>query len=295
MEIVNGIFNGIKKNLTIENIIFFILIPFILTFIYISVHFFPTLRDILILQPLNPTPISIFFSSYTHLTFGHLLNNLRSYIIIILLILVLETDRKIFFINMLLIFFILPIIISSYIIYYAPNSLPGSGFSGIISGLIGYLSYSVYRYIIKKWNISLTNNFLYLIILFNMLTIFIIYKLFYSFIWYFTIVFLSILAIAYTIRTDLARIIEKLKYLFIEYKKTSIKNISSIKNLFVFVFSISFVFGASFELFPSNIITEDGKVNILVHFIGYIFGTLVPLMFVDNLMQKIRKASMVMT
>lgn len=162
MEIVNGLFNRIKNKLTIENVIFFILIPFILTIICISVQFFPKLKDILILQPLNPTPISIFFSSYTHLTFGHLLNNLENYIVIIFLILILETDRKIFFINMLLIFFMLPILISLYIIYYEPNSLPGSGFSGILSGLMGYFPYSVYRYLKKEWGIPLNERFLVL-------------------------------------------------------------------------------------------------------------------------------------
>lgn len=290
---VKDLFISIKNKLTIEAVIFFILIPIILTVICISVQFFPKLKDILILQPLKPTLINIFFSSYTHLTFGHLLNNLKDYIVVISLILVLKTDRKSFLINMLLIFFILPLLISIYIIYYEPNSLPGSGFSGILSGLIGYLPYSVYRYIKKEWGIHLTSNFLFLIIVFNMLLIVIIYRLFFNRLFfnliYFGFLFLLLIAI-YIIRDDLERIIDKLKYLFVEYK-TGSKNFI---NFFVFLITLWIVFfGAPFELFPSNIITDGGRVDISVHFIGYLFGILVPSIFVDNLMQKIPRASMV--
>jgi hypothetical protein len=61
-----------------------------------------------------------------------------------------------------------------------------------------------------------------------------------------------------------------------ELKQNNVKD--ELYNLVVFVFTVSFLFGSATGLFPVNI----GRTNILVHYVGYWFGVLVPLLFVDG-------------
>ena len=142
----------------IDYAIFFLLVPAVLTFVYILPF---GIKDYLVLQPLNPTFLSIFFSNYTHIEFFHFFNNILAYLIIIFLIFNIETDKKLFYKTSLLIFILLPFISSLSIIYLTPTVSPTLGFSAISSAFLGYLLYAVYNFLKNAWKLSLNNSFLF--------------------------------------------------------------------------------------------------------------------------------------
>ena len=141
-------FGGLKDDKKLDWFIFYFIVPLFLIIVYIMVYLHPELERVLILQTSNPTWISIYLSNFVHTDFWHHLGgNLLSYFILIYLILFFRTDRKKFYINMALFFTVLPVLGSLSTIYYISASSPSFGFSGIVSGLAGYLLYSVYWYI----------------------------------------------------------------------------------------------------------------------------------------------------
>lgn len=125
------------------------------------VHLHPELERVLILQTSNPTWISIYLSNFVHTDLWHHLGgNLLIYFILIYLILFLRIDGKKFYINMILFFTVLPVLCSLSTIYLISAPIRSFGFSGIVSGLVGYLLYSVYQYIREKWEVPLNIYFI---------------------------------------------------------------------------------------------------------------------------------------
>ena len=61
-----------------------------------------------------------------------------------------------------------------------------------------------------------------------------------------------------------------------EIKQKNVK--VKICKLMIFLFTVSFLFGSAMGLFPVN----AKGINILAHYVGYCFGALVPLIFVDG-------------
>ncbi len=253
---------------------FFLIIPLILIFIYILLWLFPQLEYIFVLQLSNPTVTSIYLSNYAHVSFWHLLNNLTGYCVLIYLILTFEIDRKRFYTNMILFFTALPLLRFASIAYW--TNIPASiGFSCIVSGFLGYLTYSVYNYIKMYWNIHLDYRFPLSILLFNLLFITSIYKWMQQFL----VLLLLFLFMIIMIRNSIKNLFYKIYNMCISRKTKKFKNIM------IFLFTICFILFGSFSLFPANI----GQTNILSHYVGYGFGVLAPLLFTEPLLKIIEK------
>ena len=266
-------FDGLKDNKKLDCFIFYFIIPLFLIIVYIMVHLHPELERVLILQTSNPTWISIYLSNFVHTDFWHHLGgNLLSYFILIYLILFFRTDRKKFYINMALFFTVLPVLCSLSTIYYISASPPSLGFSGIVSGLAGYLLYSVYWYVREKWGIPLNIHFIFSILVFNLLIITFTYKWF----WLSIFALLIFLIALYMAKNGLTMTISKIIDKWNEIKQKSVK--VKICKLMIFLFTVSFLFGSAMGLFPVN----AKGINILAHYVGYCFGALVPLIFVDG-------------
>ncbi|CAD7772649.1 hypothetical protein FHEFKHOI_01285 [Candidatus Methanoperedenaceae archaeon GB50] len=138
-------FGCLKDDKKLDWFIFYFIVPLFLIIVYIMVHFHPELERVLILQTSNPTWISIYLSNFVHTDLWHHLRwNLLNYFLLIYLILFFRTNRKKFYINMALFFTVLPVLCSLSTIYLASAPIRSCGFSGIVSGLAGYLLYSVY-------------------------------------------------------------------------------------------------------------------------------------------------------
>ena len=273
-------FGGLKDDKKLDWFIFYFIIPLFLIIVYIMVHLHPELERVLILQTSNPTWISIYLSNFVHTDFWHHLGgNLLSYFILIYLILFFRTDRKKFYINMALFFTVLPVLCSLSTIYLASAPPPSFGvlwqflgFSGIVSGLAGYLLYSVYWYIREKWEVPLNIHFFFSILAFNLLIITFTYKWF----WMSVFIFLIFLIALYLAKNGLTMTISKIIDKWNEIKQKNVK--VKICKLMIFLFTVSFLFGSAMGLFPVN----AKGINILAHYAGYCFGALVPLIFVDG-------------
>ena len=280
-------FSTPKDKQNIDYFIFLILIPSLLAIIFVLLHFHPQLKDAVILQPSNPTVISVYLSNYAHIEFRHFFENLVSYFLLISLIFRFGTMRNRFHLNLILIFTALPVLCSLSSIYYLSN-LRSLGFSGIVSGLMGYLLYSVYYYVEKEWRIRLNKNFIFLIVVFNLSILSFIYK----WIWLCVLLLLLLSVIACMIRNNLKLIIDKLNEIFVEWWKLK-KSQKSAKFAFkfvIFALTVFFLLFGSTSLFPSNIITNGKITNILAHYVGYCFGVFVPLIpdFIVDIVSKIK-------
>lgn len=265
-------FGGLKDDKKLDWFIFYFIIPLFLIIVYIMVHLHPELERVLILQTSNPTWISIYLSNFVHTDFWHHLGgNLLSYFILIYLILFFRTDRKKFYINMILFFTVLPVLCSLSTIYLISAPIRSFGFSGIVSGLAGYLLYSVYRYIREKWEVPLNICFIFSILMFNLLIITFTYKM-----PFWMPVFIIFLIFLYLAKNGLTMTISKIIDKWNEIKQKNVK--VKIYKLMIFLFTVSFLFGPAIGLFPVNV----KGINILSHYVGYCFGVLVPLIFVDG-------------
>ncbi len=154
-------YSSTKPRQKIDYLIFFTFIPLFLNFLFL----FP--QECFILQPSNPTLISIYFSNFVHTEIFHFAGNLIYYFLFIFLIFKFENNRKRLYVVTLTFVTILPILNSLLIVYTLPNLPPILGFSAIDAGFLGYLLFSVYNYIKYSWKISLNSSFLWSIFLFN--------------------------------------------------------------------------------------------------------------------------------
>ena len=89
-------------------------------------------------------------------------------------------------------------------------------------------------------------------------------------------IFLIFLIALYLAKNGLTMTISKIIDKWNEIKQKNVK--VKICKLMIFLFTVSFLFGSAMGLFPVN----AKRINILAHYVGYCFGALVPLMFVDG-------------
>ena len=256
-----------------DYIIFFLIIPLILT----SIFLLPTsIKQNLILNPLNPTLISIFFSNYTHTEAQHFLSNLLIYLIIIFLLFNIETNRKLFLKVALLNFILLPFLVSWFIVYFLPKLPPTQGFSAILCSFVGYILFSSYSWLKKNWYKKLDENFLMLLLMIN----FLIWSISENII-LFSVITLITIFFLFLNRTQISKLIKQ----FEKERKKLLKEkfILRFYKMFVFAFTITFMFSL-FALLPSNVIVGKIVINTPAHYFGYLFGILIP--YILNKLEK---------
>ncbi len=248
---------------------FYFLIPILLTFTYLLPE---NIKQDIILNLSNPTIISMFFSNYVHLELTHFLGNLISYLIVIFLLFNLETNRILFYRSSLLIFIILPFVSSFLVISIFPSLPPSLGFSAIVAGFMGYLVYSVFRYIKEFYYPQINNFFLYLILMINLIVVAnnlgtpITFQIF----------ILSILIIL--IYLNRVAIKEIGKIMMLKFKDLfSQKSVGRlIYKYLLFILIIISIFNLP-NLIPSKIKIGSSIINIFSHYVGYLFGLFIPL------------------
>lgn len=248
---------------------FYFIIPFILTFIYLLPD---NIKNYIILNPSNPTILSIFFSNYVHLEPWHFLSNLIFYLIIIFLLFNLERDKNFFYRSSFFIFIILPFVSSILIVYFIPFIPPSLGFSAIVAGFMGYLVYSAFRYIKEYYYKQTHYFFLYLILMLNFIIVANNLRVPITF----QIFILSISIILFYLNR--VAIKEISNQIFLKFKGLMSQKLYGqiIYYYLLFFWVIIFIFGLPI-IIPSNIIIGNGRINIFSHYIGYLFGFFVPL------------------
>ncbi len=263
------------KNLTKEDLtFFFLLLPSILTLFYILPL---SLKEVFILDRCNPTALSIYFSNFVHTDLNHFLSNLGMYFFLIFSIFIIETKMERLYIFTVLSLLILPFL-TSLSFFFSISYRYNLGFSGIVSAFFGYLLYSLFTYLKKIQKCLSFSFYIYLITLSALLAIIVNFKS--------TLIF--VLAIFYFILTSIFEFGE-LKNVF----KTVYKKLLKLKreSLISYLYKIIVVaLATTLAIISLSILIplEARGVNILSHYIGYLFGVvLAPLL--DKLIFKKEK------
>ncbi len=242
-------------------IIYFVLIPLLLVLIFTYSN---DLKNLLILNLHNPTLLSMIGSNYIHSSFNHLVGNVLFYYLIMIFVFAFDalTNRTMFSLNLPLFFLILPLICSSLMIFVFNSleyNITSNGFSGVVSCLFGYLSFSLFHFIKEYYNIEFKRSIFQLMWVILLINLFLI-SLIYGFILVLPIILvLCILPIYYT-KNDFNKIF------------TLLNKIGPLPRGAILVsFILCLCLGIQF-LFPETITSDGNITNIFLHYIGYIFG-----------------------
>lgn len=244
---------------------YFAVIPVSLVAIFLSYN---SMEHLLVLNIHNPTLLSMIGANYYHSSFNHLAGNLALYFIVMVFVFAFDamTNRKMLLINIPLLFLILPMLCSSLMVLTFGSleyNISSNGFSGIVSGLFGYLYYSLFHFIQDYFKVRFarrTFNLMGIILLINLALISLIYQ--FLLILPFIIAILAI-GIYYT-RTDFGRIFSLMN------KCGPIPRAALLVS-----FMLCLCMGTQF-LFPEVIVTGNNIVNIFIHYTGFLFGFAVP-------------------
>ena len=274
----NCMITGSKKILSSREIIlafllYFLLIPAVLVGIYLMSN---ELKDVLALYPKSPTFISVWGSNFLHITLPHLTENLAYYFLIISFIFVfdMKTNKRMLFINFPLIFFILPIVssLSTIAVFsYFDVNIPAEGFSAVVAGLLGYLPFSFFKFVKTYYKVDLESSLrqlLFPILLLNLVVIPIAYGSYMLLQSVFITALIIALLIIYVshfkdVKSDYLKIFQ-----LVRSKKLFTSSALSI--------SIILIYCGSIFLYPQSLVIKGSVVNIVAHYVGYIFGFIVP-------------------
>jgi hypothetical protein len=247
-----------------EWVFYFLIIPTALYLVYLLPD---ALKQSLVLNPKQPTPISIFANHYIHDSLDHLTSNLVGYLLSVGLIFNIETSKTRF--HRVTVFFLigLPIITSLILVIFFPFNVSMFGFSAIVSALIGYIVYATYAYLQKRYAYIRT-SFVVILLLVNLTILFINNNY----------AFARLAAVAFVIfMISERRIILNLFKDLTNELKTIPKNawLELIYKIILVAYLIIFVFSLP-SLIPANIVSGTLIVNTPIHFMGWMFGLFLP-------------------
>ncbi|MDG6218810.1 MAG: hypothetical protein QCI00_05165 [Candidatus Thermoplasmatota archaeon] len=226
------------------------------------------LKETLALYPNSPTLVSIIGSNYFHTELLHLLSNLVFYFLLMPFVFIFDylSNKNMLLMNIVLLFVLLPIVSSilNIVIFSELGvNIPSYGFSAITSGVFGYLAFSLLHYVRDYHDIRFDKGIfqmMWLILYINLGLISFVYGIYWLGV---VIVFLFILSIINTSR--------HFNKIFLKMKSTGRIH----RTLFFTGFLLCLMAGVQ-GLFPETIVIDSTLVNILAHYVGYIFGFLVP-------------------
>ncbi len=251
-----------------ELILYFVFIPLLLIFFFVLPD---SIKELFILNRENPSLLSFYFSSFVHSNLDHFLHNLAYYLISIFLIINIETNRKRLYVFTVLIFILMPFATSFLFFKILPEKIKFSqGFSDIVSAFIGYLLFCVFSYLKEKWYKKLSYNFLWFLLILNIL-ILCTMNYFLTPV-YFIALFGFLISIPLSIG-DVKKIIKMGLAKIAEYKKYNLR----VKAYELMIFSLTFPFVFYLPvLIPSKITYEGVVINIVSHYVGYALGVFIP-------------------
>jgi hypothetical protein len=256
-------------------VFYFILIPVLLIVLYLNADM---LKQSLALYINNPTLLSIIGSNYFHTEQWHILSNLVFYFLLMPFVFFFDylTNKKMLLVNILLLFVFLPVLSSLLnIVMFTEMGVtgPGYGFSAIVAGIFGYLAFSLLHYARDYHSVRFEKGIfqmMWLIIYINLALISLVYGIYLLVV---IIAFLLMLSIINTYR-DYGRI-------FLKMRDTNYIH----RIMFFAGFLFCLIAGVQ-GLFPGTLVVDGVRVNIYAHYVGYIFGFIVPAMVFVYIIEK---------
>jgi len=270
-------FNEIRKDTTKRDIFILLLLPIIATIIELLPSDF---QYVLRLNVQNPSWWQFLTSAFTHQYFQHYFNNISLFLLLAFVQLVIASKmdvKKRYFYLLGITFFLLPILSSAYDVLYSAklftNMQTICGSSGIVSALLGFLPIMWMGYFSKSYGRKMVNLKLMLISMFYIGLLMLITYAFSTSIVQITIFSAAIVIFTYLYRKDL---------------RYALKGINEAlrKNLILYYILITmpiFFIGTPLILFPITLQQGGSGVDVIVHYIGAIFGCLLSYMFFRNL------------
>ncbi|APH38096.1 hypothetical protein [Methanohalophilus halophilus] len=212
---------------------------------------------------------NIFLSSYTHINFVHLFENIILYSLFLIMSFQYIEDKKKFKSLMIRCLLIFPIVNSFLLIPFIES---GMGLSGIVKCLQGYLFFASYRYVKDKYHLPINVYHVFIFIPINILSIFLFLSL-------------SNISVPSYILLFIVPMLIILPLLYIEQrfsKKSKIENVISIllensKTKMLGNFKIGFYTLAFIIIFiiPYESFIPSRTTGWESHLIGWIYGLIV--------------------
>jgi len=271
---MNKLFEGFRKN---KDYIFFLAImPVILLIVYSLPHGIKT--SYFVLNTTNPNLPSLLLSSYNHSSNEHLLGNLVVYLLLVPFILTLEKQKGRLYATLIFIFIALPIILSLLNILVIPILQNDTGFSGIISGLFGYYLVCVYTYFKEFRKVKTGWELFYSLVGMNLSIV--TYNLQSSLNLYSSMTWAFLFSVALTLHA-MSSSLGAIKTILKLIKKDAISarhksRIAYAELYFFAVLAFVFLFGLPIVLPEVIQVVNGAVVNTPVHYLGYVFGLVLP-------------------
>jgi membrane associated rhomboid family serine protease len=270
-------FKEVIRDITKKDLFMLLLLPIIATIIeLLPVDF----QNVLKLNVQNPSWWQFLTSAFTHQSFKHYYGNIISFLIIavveLLIVSKINMKRRYFYL-LSATYVMFPIISSAYQVLYYPKLFPNMqvscGASGIIAAMIGFMPMILMGYFSKEKGVKMVNLTLLLMSTFYTGIMLLITYAFLSSIAQISILSTLILVLAYHYRNNFRYVIK------------AISDISRNFFLYLLLFLLALLFiTIPLALFPLVIRLENGSgVNVIVHYIGVIFGIYLSYLFFSNL------------
>jgi hypothetical protein len=244
---------------------YLLFIPALLALLF---HYSSLLKEILALYPQSPTILSMLASSYLHTTLPHLMSNLGFFFLIMPFVFVFDylSNKKMLLVNVLLFFVLLPVVSSflNIVVFREIGvTIPSYGFSAIVAGIFGYLAFSMLHYVRDYHGVRFDKGIfqmMWLILYINLAFISLVYG-----------IYLLVVIIVFFLMLSLINTYRDYGKVFLKMRDTTFFH-----RIVLFAgFLFSLIAGVQ-GLFPGTIVVDGTVVNIYAHYVGYIFGFVVP-------------------
>lgn len=257
---------GAFSLIRVPDLVVLLALPFIVTLLM----FVPSnIHDLLVLQTKNPSWWQYFTSNFVHASFEHYAGNLIAYFIFIIpqiLILTKINEKQNFFylLGFLVFSFFLVTLISPVISPgYFQKAQTSEGLSGIDAGILGFIPFILVLFAGNKIGKNLLKDgIFYIFLFFTAFILSIIYLPYTKNILYPGLIFAFLIGCVFFNRNELHEI----------WKQIRAERIDHPAN-YCFLLILLFLFFASpLLMFPQNPLINGSFVDILTHYIGYLYG-----------------------
>jgi hypothetical protein len=261
----------VRDRTSLVDISLLLSLPAILVLVYLS----PVgLRESLVFDYTEPTPLTAFASTFIHLDKIHLLVNLGVYALIVPVLFVLSVvnrNRRRFYTAFVTFLFVFPFVLSYLNLAFFRPSV-AFGFSGVAMAFVGYLPLALANYLDDVFDVGPANQVAPMLFLLSLICIAVLS------VWSApTIGRLVVLSIVVSV---LVATLLVLLYALAVYKRNSELQsklravLRTPEHFELAVIATALIFATQFVAFPPDPSLGDGVLNLYVHFLGYSLGFL---------------------
>ena len=258
----DGPLSDIVDTVELKDIFFLVAVPVVL----IVVHLLPGgVQSGLVLDTGDFLLANFFTTAFVHQSLGHLLGNIGSYALVVLpmFLMCALMGRKKRFYGMLLVFVLLFPFVLSLVNYYAFEFYVGEstttmGFSGVVSALLGLMSLVIVSFSREELGLGLGYVDSLWFLAFTSLVLALVYD-----------------PVSQATALTLAFLLLFSWKIWRKVDAGSVKEAWNRKGRFELVLLAFIIFiCTSFSMFPGDLVSGGGVVNILSHYIGFCLGFL---------------------